>query len=66
MHAQLEDLKKMPSPLSEAVPLLDAWHAAARPSRFHDVWPVTGLLFAAGVNVIWIAVLGYGLFRLVF
>jgi hypothetical protein len=56
----------MPSPLSEAVSVLDTWPVAASPSRFHDVWPVTGLLLAAGVNVVWIAVLGYGLFRLVF
>jgi hypothetical protein len=56
----------MPSPLSEAASVLDTWPAATRPSRFHNAWPVTGLLLAAVVNMVWIALLGYGLFRLAF
>jgi hypothetical protein len=36
-----------------------------RASRFHDLWPVAGLMLAVVVNAAWMAVLGYGLFRLV-
>jgi hypothetical protein len=35
-------------------------------SRFHRVWPVAGLAVGLMTTVAWTALLGYGLFRLVF
>ena len=32
-------------------------------SRFHHVWPGAILIFAAVLNVVWIAALGYAFFR---
>ena len=49
---------------SEVVSIPATQPAVPRPFRFRDVLPVAGLALAAAVNVGWIAVLGYGLFRL--
>jgi hypothetical protein len=50
---------------SEAVSVPAAQPLVPYRSRLHAVWPVAGLALAAIVNVAWMAVLGYGLFRLV-
>jgi hypothetical protein len=48
---------------SEAVTVPAAIPLLGRLSPVHDFWPVAGLVGADAVNVAWIAVLGYGLFR---
>jgi hypothetical protein len=50
---------------SKAVSVPAAQPLVPHLSRFLAVWPVVGLALAAIVNVAWMAVLGYGLFRLV-
>jgi len=50
---------------SEAVTVPAALPLVPGASRFHDIWPLGGLVLAVFVNVAWIGFLGYGLFELV-
>jgi hypothetical protein len=47
--------------LSETVPVTTTEPLDFHPWLFHHVWPVAVVLFAAVVNVVWIAVLGYAI-----
>ena len=58
-------LKAMATIASEAALGSATTSLIVRASGFHDLWPVAGLLLAVVVNAAWMAVLGYGLFRLV-
>jgi len=53
----LDHLSEFPVTTTESLGL--------RPWRFHHIWPVAVVLFAAVMNVVWIAVLGYAFIRLV-
>jgi acetate kinase len=35
--------------------------AAAFDTRFHQMWPWAAVIFALGINVAWVALLGYEL-----
>ena len=47
-------------------PLVPTGHLVASAiSRFHRIWPVAGLGFAAIVNVAWMGFLGFEFFKLI-
>ena len=52
--------------LAPALPLLPPWSLMTSViSKFHRNWPVAVVSFALLVNVAWIGLLGFGLFKLV-
>jgi hypothetical protein len=53
------------APLSQTLPVTTTAPSDLRPWLFYRVWPVAVLLFAAVLNVVWIAALGYAFIRFV-
>jgi hypothetical protein len=57
------DVEFASTPVSPLVPLRHLVTRAIR--RFHHIWPVAGLGFAAIVNVAWIGFLGFEFFKFI-